>query len=201
MTPPLPSSAGSPRSSPSDEALMQRLAAPQSTPEELERAAEMLVDRHARDVYRYFVRRGIQTQAAEDLVQEVFLSVVRERGRYDTARPFLPWLYTLAHNRMVSEARRRDAEQRALDGLEARQQAGAPRTEEATEHSEAWAQTQRALAALPDDDREVLCLARFEGLDYAQIGSLMGISAGTARVRAFRALQKLRQLLGVPSDA
>lgn len=50
----------------------------------------------------------------------------------------------------------------------------------------------RALEELPPDKRELLVLSRYQGMKYEQIGELLGVEAGTIKVRVFRALQQLR---------
>lgn len=185
---------------PSDEALMARIAEPGASPAEIEAAVEHLVQRHAAALWRYFARRRAKPEEAEELVQEVFLRVVRERARFDAVLKFEPWLYTLARNLLISRGRSKQAERRALDGYAEVQARTAP-DQEAPESRAANRDESRrmleALGELREDDRELLRLARFEGLSYAQLGEIFGITPNAAKVRAFRALEKLRAILGV----
>jgi RNA polymerase sigma-70 factor (ECF subfamily) len=176
----------------SDEALMRRIANPKASRGEIETGMEALVARQAKEVWRYFVRRGANPHTADDLTQEVFLRVLRERSRFDTAQAFAPWLYTIAHHLWISEGRRRQAEAKALGGLASttRPDGEASKTPVLQEE---LLRLRSALASLSEGDRELLNLTRFEGLTYEKAAGIVGCSAGAAKVRAFRALEKLRK--------
>lgn len=184
----------------SDEALMRRIAESKASRGEIETGMEALVARRAKEVWRYFVRRGAKAHEADDLTQEVFLRVLRERSRFDTAQAFAPWLYTIAHHLWISEGRRRQAETKALGGLAstARPDGKASKTPVLQEE---LLRLRSAYAALSEGDRELLNLTRFEGLTYEKAAGIVGCSAGAAKVRAFRALEKLRKWMLEGGDA
>ena len=84
---------------PSDEQLMRSYAGGDT------RAFENLYDRHALPVWR-FVQRSVQNAAlADDLVQDVWFSVVRQAPQYEARAKFRTWLFTLAHHRVVDHWR------------------------------------------------------------------------------------------------
>jgi RNA polymerase sigma factor (sigma-70 family) len=146
-----------------------------------------------------FFRRTISDAAlCEDLLQTTFARLHAARASYRAGSPVRPWLFTIAARVRIDELRRRQRRPRS---------AGDAELEQLTDHAEhpdddllpdqeARASSVReALATLPPSHRMVIHLHRFEGLSFAEIGEVLGISAGAARIRAFRAYGVLREKL------
>ena len=176
----------------SDEALMARYQA------RTDRAAfEALFKRWAGKLHAFFRRalwgggRGAD-EAANDLVQKTFLHVHRARADYDGARAFRPWLYTIALNVRREEGRRR-SRQREVLALEdeSREPSVDPTTTTASDRL-----VRRALADLPDAQREVVVLHWYEELSFPEIAELVGATVPAVKVRAHRAYEALRERLG-----
>jgi RNA polymerase sigma factor (sigma-70 family) len=146
-----------------------------------------------------FFRRSVSDAAlCEDLLQITFVRLHAARDRYRPGAPLRPWLFTIAARVRIDELRRRhrrprSADEDELDQLAAEpdpQQGGLGIDQQARVHS-----VRDALDALPPSHRMVVHLHRFEGLSFAEIGDVLGISAGAARIRAFRAYAILRDRL------
>ena len=155
-----------------------------------------LYDRYGATGYRLAYRITRNQQLAEAVVQETFLTVWRQADRFDArrARP-ATWLLTIAHHKAVdvvrSEQRRRtepddQVVERADDSVDVAREAwlGVQR---------AW--VRRALAALPETQREIIELAYFEGHSQTQVARLLGQPLGTVKSRTHGALARLRVLL------
>ncbi len=130
--------------------------------------------------------------AAEDVVQNVLLSMHRARHTYRPERPFAPWLRAIARNAITDlrreQARRReretDAEVEHLEGA-------MPRVEAALSE-----RLVRALDQLPGSQREAVALLHLEGLSVAEAAERAGVSPSALKVRAHRGYKALRQILG-----
>ncbi|WP_143434181.1 MULTISPECIES: RNA polymerase sigma factor [Hydrogenophaga] len=181
---------------PSDEELMQAYARGDM------RAFEALYDRHALPVWR-FVQRSVQNAAlADDLVQDVWFSVVRHAPQYEPRAKFRTWLFTLAHHRMVDHWRTQknhtslDAE--SEDGsalaemLAAESGFGPERRLDSRELAQALLD---ALAALPEVQREAFLLQAEAGMSLAEIAQTTGVSMETAKSRLRYARARLRETL------
>ena len=141
---------------------------------------------------------GDQTMA-EEVLQEVFLSLWRRAGAFDPARGSLrSWLFAQIHHRSVDVVRREEAERRrsrtTID-LEA--------SDEDVENviEESWLTSRRenvrsALAGLSPAQRQVIELAYYGGLTQTQVADAMGVPLGTVKSRTLAAMRRLRQLLG-----
>ena len=141
---------------------------------------------------------------AEEVVQEVFLSVWERPGDFRSARGSVrAWIMTLAHRRAVDRVRREEAQRgRALRLAAATPSHGyvaepIRELEESEEEASRRAATARALRALPSEQREVLHRMYFEGKTGARIAEELGIPLGTVKSRALLAMRKLRSQLAV----
>lgn len=132
---------------------------------------------------------------AEDLVQTVFLQVLRDAAGFDARRPVLPWLLGLLEHR-ASDARRRAHVQRER-GPEALPLAASivPSPERTAADAEARQRVAEALAGMPRDYRDVLTLRLVHGLAAVDIAHSLGVPPATVRTRLKRGLELLRGAL------
>lgn len=134
------------------------------------------------------VRRVSDNEAAEDIVQEVWLRVLRAiTGLRDGAK-LRPWLFGVAHHVMMDRLRHRYAERHVLDDIIGEQDADEPDTTEAR-----FVLMETELAGLPLMERETLTLFYLEELSLLHIAEIQGAPVGTVKSRLFRARAMLRQ--------
>jgi RNA polymerase sigma-70 factor, ECF subfamily len=134
----------------------------------------------------------------EDVAQEVLLVVHRDFDRLAPRAPeeFLPWLFGVAEHRVRDLADRRGAVKR---NGEPPPPASVRTPSSVIGLREEADRLKRAIAALPDDYRDVLRLRRFEDLPAAEVGRRMGRSEGAVRILYFRAIDALRAAIGPES--
>jgi RNA polymerase sigma-70 factor (ECF subfamily) len=158
-----------------------------------------------RDVYDRYVglvfglaRRVLGDDTmAEDVTQEVFVSLWQRPERYDPTRGSLrSWLGLLAHRRAVDRVRAEVRRARGETKLDPEPSVTAS-DEVDEELSRAWlaGRIQAALAQLPDEQREAVVLAYYGGRTYRQVAAELAIPEGTAKSRLRLALAKLDDLL------
>lgn len=182
-------------------------------------ALSVLVDRHIAVVYRAAFRRLGDRQLAEEVVQDVWLTLWDRAGMFDPAQGSLPgWLCTIARNRATDRMRAQARHPGALslgavfatdDGADRVPVAGSvvASTDRATDpemvvdESELRDTMTTALAALPPDERAVLELGYYGELSQSEIAARLGIPLGTVKTRTRRALLRLRGALGSWADA
>jgi RNA polymerase sigma-70 factor (ECF subfamily) len=137
-----------------------------------------------------FLRRRLgDPEEVADVVQETLVSVHRARHTYDPARPFEPWLFTIARHTLVDHMRRRMRQTR-WEVLADPTDAVAP------EESPVPERLAGALERLPVSQREAFELLKLEGLTVEAAAARAGTSTGALKVRAHRAYKALRALLG-----
>jgi RNA polymerase sigma-70 factor (ECF subfamily) len=128
---------------------------------------------------------------AEDLVQEVFLRVLRFRHTYRPGSQFRTWIYEIARNVAYDRQRTRGRETPLDDQPERQEPSAAPDARLIEDEDARLLRT--ALASLAPEKREVLVLSRFQGLRYEEVAQLVGCEVGTVKVRVHRALKMLRE--------
>jgi RNA polymerase sigma-70 factor, ECF subfamily len=180
------------------------------------RAFEALVRRHRGPVFHFILRFSGQRARAEDLLQETWLKVVRSAREYEPRAKFTTWLYTIARNLCVDSARKESYRQ--TESLEApatarESDAGRPLGEAlpdggASPERGAHAARlrpllERALAELPEEQREVFVLREYSGIAFKEIAEVTGVPENTVKSRMRYALEGLRRrlaALGVDGD-
>ena len=162
-----------------------------------------LYDRYASTALATALRVVGSREEAEDVVHEAFVAVWRKIDRFDAERGALrAWLMTVVRNRAIDRVRARrprmdldDADERSL------LRTGPNPTWEAALARASAAEIQAALGALPDEQRQAVELAYFEGYTYREVADLTGVPPGTANGRLRLALAKLREALEGSSGA
>ncbi len=159
------------------------------------RAFERLFRALAPSVRAFFGRSAGAGPVADDLTQTTFLKMHGARATFRAGERLRPWVFTIAARVRSDWLRahgRTDAElDEEVPDPEPRHDPG--RAVLASERAE---RVREALDGLPDAQRAVVHLHRYEELSFAEIGRALGISEGAARIRAFRAYDRLRTLLG-----
>ena len=164
------------------------------------RAFEDLYARHRGGVFRYVLRQVGFRAAAEEVFQEVWIKIISSRARYRVEARFATFLYRVAHNCVIDHFRRRPPLHLIAldDDEEAAMHVAAPQQEQ-PERAVARRQTARrllrALALLPDEQRESFLLHEEGGLTLEEIADVTGVGRETVKSRLRYALAKLRQEL------
>ena len=151
----------------------------------------ILFERHHRKFYAFFVRLTGSPALAEDLVQEVFVRLLKYRHTFRGGE-FTPWVFRLARNAAADHyGRRRPEDPLPEDGHEPA--STAPLAPETMVQDQEQALVRVALGRLSPEKRELLLLARFQLLPYDEIAGLLDTTGGAVKVRVHRALKELRQ--------
>lgn len=166
-------------------------------------ALEALYGRYGRVSYALARRILNDDVLAQDVVQEVFLTVWRDAARFDASRGgFSTWLLTMTHHKSVDSVRREENLRKRRAPAEALEltESDAPAPED-----EVWTafrrdQVRAALTELPDPQREALSLAYFGGYTQREIAKLTDTPLGTVKTRMLAGMKRMREALQVPLD-
>jgi RNA polymerase sigma-70 factor (ECF subfamily) len=166
-----------------------------------EQAFTRLFARLAPSVHRFFLRSFRDPSVCDELLQTTFLRVHRGRASYQAGMPLRPWLFTIAAHVRRDELRRlfrlrEDAGEEALAAAEeASARGNASNAERTVVQGDVAERVRAALDGLPESQRVVIQLHRFESLTFAEIAGVLGTSEVAVRGRAFRAYAQLRKTL------
>ena len=158
-------------------------------------ARERFFDHYYDRVFAYVVHTVRDGHLAEDLTHEIFLKLHRRLDRLDPERDPSPWVFTVAANAVRDHFRRRSThvQRESVDVTEMAcpPAASAPGADESLITDEDHRRVNRALDRLSPDDRQVILLREWEGLDLPTIARLLDIRPDAARQRWSRAVRRL----------
>ena len=157
------------------------------------RAFAVIFDRHASAAFS-LAHRMCRTRAmAEDVVQEAFLSLWRNRARYDRTRGSVrSWVVCATRNRTIDALRRTGVNDRNGASDDRIAEIAAPEsTDTEVVRREDARQVRGALQTIPADQRRVIELAHFGGFSHSEIAVLLGVPSGTVKGRMRLGLAKL----------
>lgn len=162
-----------------------------------EAALASLYDRYRVILFGLLVRILSSREEAEDILQEVFIQVWRRAADFDESRgkPFT-WLVTLTRSRAIDRLRQISARERVAQASAQESPAEASDAVGETYRSEQKEIVAGALSQLPEEQRQTLLLAYFEGLTQSEIAKRLGAPLGTIKTRMRSGMIKLRELLG-----
>lgn len=169
-----------------------------------EGAFEELVDRYSGQVYALLTRfLGRHHPGREDLVQEVFLRVLRSRDRYEPSARFSTWIYSITLRMCINETERSHGRRPVSLDAGAEEEGprfelldpAAERPEELLERGDTVGAVRAAIAALPEAQRMALVLARYHDMPYAQIAEVVGSTEKAIKSLVHRARETLRRTL------
>jgi len=164
-----------------------------------EEALQPLYARYAPLVFG-LAAQTLDRATAEEIVQDVFLSIWRNANQYDaTLGPLRPWLLQIAHHRILNELRRRSRRPQLAPDADGEQLAALSDSDPGPAAA-VWSEyrrsaVRRALELLPPAQRQALGLAFFDELTHEQVADVLQLRLGTAKTRIRAGLMKLREQL------
>ena len=167
-------------------------------------ALEALYRRYGRACFGLARRILTDEQFAQDVVQEVFLTVWRDASRYDPARGgFSSWLLSMTHHKAVDAVRREEnlRKRRTTAEVLEETESEAPQVDD-----QVWSLLRRervrtVLGTLPDAQREALTLAYFGGYTQREIAGLTSTPLGTVKTRMLAGMRRMKGDLDGMSSA
>ena len=152
---------------------------------------------------RFVQRRLLNAAAAEDVVQNILISVHRARGTYRAERRFTPWLHAVARNAIIDQTRRHARRSRREISLEA-DGVAEPSSDPVEPPSPRLSpELEDALSALPDTQRQAVELIHIHGYSVAEAAERVGATKAALKVRAHRGYRAMRahiEALGLEED-
>jgi len=154
-------------------------------------AYEDLLSRVASLVRGYVRRRVGDVAWGDDVVQECLIAIHRARHTYDPARPFAPWMYAIAQNRLIDALRQK--KRRLLREVQPDVSWMEPGTQPRQERDLLLQDVRRAVSGLPVPQRTVIELLKFEDKSVRDVAAELGMSESNVKVTAHRGYRALRR--------
>lgn len=144
---------------------------------------------HQTSLFRFARRLTYDEVTAKDLVQDTFINALRHADKFELGTSSRNWLFTVMKNRFINEYRR-ERKRRLVPGELTEETEPAIETTDTLELSDDMA---RALQSVSPVLRKTLLLFEVYGFSFDEIAALEGIPVNTAKTRAFKAREKLKE--------
>lgn len=153
----------------------------------------LLFERYNRPLYGFFLKLTCDQEISEDLVQNVFMRIIKYRHTYKGDGKFSTWMYHMARN-LFADHYRKEKRRGYKEDVETtdRYLSNDENAEKKKIASEELDLLQQALNLLPDDKKEILVLSKYQGMKYKDIADLLELTESAVKVRIFRALKDLK---------
>lgn len=152
-----------------------------------------LYDLYVDRIYRYVFFRVTDENIADDLTAIVFMKAWENLDRYRiSSKPFVAWLYTIAHNAVIDHYRTSRSEAGLDEAMSLR--SPEPLPDEQSEMASEGEALKRALQQLTPAQRDVVAMRLIQGMDTDEIAHRIGKTAGAVRALQMRALRTLGQI-------
>ena len=152
----------------------------------------ILFERHHSRLFNFFLHLTGNRHLSEDLVQEVFVRLLKYRHTFRDNSTFTTWMFQIARNVRIDYLRKSPHDEVSIENSPHEHVSLMPTPGERIEVSEKVQIMQIALSKLPEEKREVLLLRGAHGLKFEEIAEILKCSVNTIKSRAFRAIQDLR---------
>lgn len=154
----------------------------------------LLYERYKTRLFGYFYQLTKNVSISEDLVQNVFVRVLKYKSSYTYESTFVTWVFKIARNVFNDNYKQQkrnlgkniDEVSYKIETIES--------AENNIELDESKKRLHWVLQQLPNDKREVLILSKLKELRYREVGEIIGCSEGTARTKVHRAMQELKAM-------
>ena len=150
-----------------------------------------LFDKYSKSLYNYFRLQLKDSSNSEDLVQNVFYSILKYRHTYKDGADFKTWMYTIARNEKINFFKKKKILNRGIDPELADEGRNTP--EEDLVNKVDVNHLRLALEGISPDNRELITLYRFSGLSHTRIAGIVGCEVGALKVRIYRAMKELKE--------
>lgn len=154
----------------------------------------LLYERYKKRLFGFFYQMNKNVSASEDLVQNVFIRVLKYKHTFHDESKFITWIFQIARNEMYDDFRKAKKENHNDIETVSYHLEGDRNIEKDIETSENKINLKRAIAKLSPEKKELIVLSKLKELKYREVGEIIGCTEGAARTKVHRALNDLKQI-------
>ena len=152
----------------------------------------LIYEKHKKRFYNYFVKMTSDREVSQDLLQNLFVRILKYKHSYKLSQPFLPWSYRIARNLVYDLSKKPSVTDSAIE-LENIQVQMPDKSEELLV-VEREGKLKRVIALLPLERRELITWTKIEGMKYEEVARIKEITVGAVKVQVHRAMAQLKTL-------
>ncbi len=153
----------------------------------------LIYERYKKWLFNFFQQMYYNAEVSEDLVQNVFVRILKYKHTYTEDSKFVTWLFQIARNESYDYYNKQVKNKQQVDLQHLSYRLSNENTiEENIEQSEEIQLLNKAIQQLPYEKKEIITLSKLKELKYKEIGNILGCSEANARIKAHRAMQDLK---------
>ncbi|HET8865553.1 MAG TPA: RNA polymerase sigma factor [Gracilimonas sp.] len=160
----------------------------------------LLFERYNRPLFSFFYRMCKDSDTSEDLVQSVFERMLKYRESYTGSGTFTTWMFSIARNAHIDHYRKVKRRAIPVEIDEERLEVEEDETAIIDQKEQKKSLLEMALERLDEEKREIVILSRYEGLKYKEIADILNTTEGAIKVKMFRAMKELKDLVTTLSE-
>jgi RNA polymerase sigma-70 factor (ECF subfamily) len=154
----------------------------------------LLYERYKKRLFGFFYQMNKDASLSEDLVQNVFIKILKYKHTYTEESKFIVWLFQIARNASYDSFKKsKKYMHRDIDTI-----MYSLNTEDDVQQvmikSENKIILKKALALLPPEKKEIIVLSKFKELKHKEVGEILGCTEGNARLKVHRAFHELKEI-------
>lgn len=153
----------------------------------------VLFERYKKPLLGFFYRTTRNPALCEDLVQNVFLRLLKYRSTFTGSGKFTTWMFQIAHNVFIDNYTK-SGKTRNIEDMDENSFSAEQELTDNIVKEEELQLLNKALNKLDSEQRELIVLSKYQELKYKEIGNILNCSEGAVRVRIFRALAELKRI-------
>ncbi|MGJ8663830.1 MAG: RNA polymerase sigma factor [Marinicella sp.] len=154
----------------------------------------LLYERHKKALFGFFYKMCRSKSTSEDLVQTVFIKILKSKHTFVGDGKFVTWMFHIARNALHDHYRKNKHAHLNVVEEQADHVSSDNNTEDQFDTEQTIEQLFRAIDLLSVEKKELLIMSRFENLKYKEIGEIIGCSEGAVKMKIRRTLIELRDL-------
>jgi RNA polymerase sigma-70 factor (ECF subfamily) len=154
----------------------------------------LLFERYNRPLFGFFYRSCGRAEISEDLVQNVFMRMLKYKHTFTGDGKFTTWMYHLARNVLADHFKKKNKSGYTDDFAPLENMKDSNDIQDRQQQEENLALLRSAIGKLSPDKQEVLVLSRYQGLKYKEIAEILQCTEANVKVRVYRAVQELRKI-------
>ncbi len=155
----------------------------------------LLYERHKKRLFGFFYNMNSDAALSEDLVQNVFMRILKYKHTYTGEGSFTAWMFRTARNVNYDYYRKNKSEKNISEVSEVAYKLEDSATiEQEIQDKQNIRVLNRAMQLLAPEKREVLVLSKLKEMQFSEVAQILGCTEGAAKVKAYRALKELRSI-------
>jgi RNA polymerase sigma-70 factor (ECF subfamily) len=154
----------------------------------------LLYERYKKRLFGFFYQMNKNVSVSEDLVQNVFIRVLKYKHTFSDDSKFITWIFQIARNEMYDDFRKQKKENHDDIETVSYYLNSDKNIEGDLEIAENKIKLKAAIEKLSKEKKELIVLSKLKELKYREVGEIIGCTEGTARTKVHRALSDLKQI-------